>query len=244
MGAANLAFLFRLLVSHFLADFPLQPNGLYRMKTSSFRGSVLHGSIFGVVAALLVAPSIKFAWWAVALLTAFHIAIDHLKVRAFLREGEKENILSFLADQAAHIGAIVLAAHFWPSGGLSLLKGFLLPDKLMLAATFVVFSAFGGTILLRMMARTIWPDSPYDLAKGWREWSGVVERGLTTGLVIYSLWPLAPIVAVSKGLLLYLRLKPEREVRVKILSVDIMASALLAAALGWTAAKLLIGGQD
>lgn len=38
MGAANLAFLFRLLVSHFLADFPLQPNELIIIDVSGERG--------------------------------------------------------------------------------------------------------------------------------------------------------------------------------------------------------------
>jgi len=85
VGPEALSFFYRLLLAHFLADFPLQPNELYRLKTKSLLGSAIHGSVFGLVALSLLLPGGAPVWGVVALLTAFHILVDHVKAVHVLR---------------------------------------------------------------------------------------------------------------------------------------------------------------
>jgi len=236
-----LSFVYRLLLAHFLADFPLQPTELYRLKTESFWGSALHGLVFGLVALFMVAPGGAPLWGMVALLTAFHILIDHVKAEYFLRRGS-DNLGSFLLDQAAHIGAIIGAAYVAPSRSLVALRNFLLPDRVVLVVAFLILSTFGGTIILYTLKRTIWPALSQGLDKGWREWAGVIERGAIVGLVLVNLWLLVPLVAMGKGALLFLRLKPKGGEVWRFFLIDILASAALASSLGWLTVKLPVGG--
>ncbi|MEK6557087.1 MAG: DUF3307 domain-containing protein, partial [Candidatus Margulisiibacteriota bacterium] len=75
-----IALLSLLFLSHALADYVLQTNRIYRFKTRSLWGGVLHASIFAIVAILLTWPLAQsfpvFLLW-VFLTTASHVVIDH-----------------------------------------------------------------------------------------------------------------------------------------------------------------------
>ncbi len=104
-------FLFlRLILAHFLADFPLQFNLIHKAKLRSFWGQVLHAAIFTICSIVLCWPflRIKALWILIVFLGTAHLLIDYLKIRYFnaKKHTEKYNVGTFLADQALHIVTI------------------------------------------------------------------------------------------------------------------------------------------
>jgi len=100
-------FLFlRIILAHFLADFPFQPNIIYKLKLKGFRGQFLHAAIFAACSIALCWPflEIKAVWILILLLGISHLVIDCLKVGYF--NAEKHRVGAFLADQVSHIAAI------------------------------------------------------------------------------------------------------------------------------------------
>ena len=100
-------FLFlRLILAHFLADFPLQPDIIYKLKIKNLWGQLLHAGIFVVCAIGFSWPflNIKAIWGLFLFLGASHFAIDCLKVR-YVDKG-KAKLWSFITDQFLHLGAI------------------------------------------------------------------------------------------------------------------------------------------
>ena len=100
-------FLFlRLILAHFLADFPLQPDLIYKFKLRSFWGQALHAAIFTICSIVLCWPflRIKALWILIAFLGTSHLLIDYLKIRYF--NTEKYRVRTFLADQTLHVAAI------------------------------------------------------------------------------------------------------------------------------------------
>ena len=100
-------FLFlRLILAHFLADFPLQPNLIYKVKLRSFWGQALHAATFTICSIALCWPflRIKALWILIVFLGTIHLLIDCLKIRYF--NTEKYRVGTFLADQALHIATI------------------------------------------------------------------------------------------------------------------------------------------
>ena len=100
-------FLFlRLILAHFLADFPLQSNIIYDLKIKSLWGQFLHAVIFFTCAIGLCWPflGIKAIWVLFIFLGISHFVIDCLKVR-YVDKG-KVKLWSFLADQCLHVAII------------------------------------------------------------------------------------------------------------------------------------------
>ncbi|MEZ4869097.1 MAG: DUF3307 domain-containing protein [Caldilineaceae bacterium] len=113
--------LITLLLGHLLADFPLQTNGLAKLKKKSLGGVFLHVLIYMTITALLLrAP---FTYWPLIVgLGAVHFTIDTLKMYCNL----KNEVLCFVIDQILHFItvalAVVLAYRTWnevPVGILS-----------------------------------------------------------------------------------------------------------------------------
>ena len=98
---------FILLLAHLIADFPLQTNRIYALKTQGNKGLALHVAIHVIVAALLI----ERPWQHIPLLFvygAIHFAVDWYKVH---KSGTRQTP-GFLLDQLAHFVTIVALA-FW-----------------------------------------------------------------------------------------------------------------------------------
>jgi len=108
-----MALLWRLLLAHLIADFPLQTDSVFAVKKEKGWGVFLHGTIFGLVAILLAKPFLKMAavWGGLFILWLSHIAIDKGKL-ILVGGGRKDRLAYFLLDQALHIGSVVLIG-FW-----------------------------------------------------------------------------------------------------------------------------------
>jgi hypothetical protein len=98
-----------LILAHLIADFPLQTNGIFRLKHRHWAGVLLHAAIHGAVAAILLQD--PFARWPMLVtLVGVHFTIDWLKLRIDFRLKS----LGFILDQITHGLALLLLAT-WPS---------------------------------------------------------------------------------------------------------------------------------
>lgn len=98
-------FLFwRLVLAHFIADFPLQTGKIFTLKTKYLWGVIVHGSIAGVLGFVFAARYLRYPDIVVYLflLWAAHIIIDRVKLILNKRMGY-ENVGLFLLDQAIHL---------------------------------------------------------------------------------------------------------------------------------------------
>jgi hypothetical protein len=104
-----MALLWRLLLAHLIADFPLQTDSVFAVKKGRGWGVFLHGTIFGLVAILLAKPFLKMeaVWGGLFILWLSHIAIDKGKL-ILVGGGRNDHLAYFLLDQALHIGSVVL----------------------------------------------------------------------------------------------------------------------------------------
>lgn len=108
-------------IAHVLGDYLLQPRRLAAEKTEKPGWLLLHGALYALAmgTVLLWAPAGR-GWWVWLLLAGSHLVIDGLRVlldRRWKRE-EKPGLLlaSFCADQALHLGAILLCWGLWLRG--------------------------------------------------------------------------------------------------------------------------------
>jgi hypothetical protein len=105
MGASSDLFWY-LLLAHFLADYPLQPDWMARNKTQ-LRVLSLHVAIHFLVMIGLVAPSAILLWPYLLVLAAIHFLIDIGKILVSLRYPQWVS-WPYLIDQSFHIITIGL----------------------------------------------------------------------------------------------------------------------------------------
>ncbi|MCA9876025.1 MAG: DUF3307 domain-containing protein [Anaerolineales bacterium] len=99
-----------LLLAHLIADFPLQTNRVYALKTQGNKGLLLHVAIHVLVAAVLLQRPLShipllFAYGAI------HFAVDWYKVNSPARKQTP----GFLLDQAAHFFTILVLTAWQPA---------------------------------------------------------------------------------------------------------------------------------
>ncbi|MEW6046273.1 MAG: DUF3307 domain-containing protein [Bacillota bacterium] len=104
-------FVFRLVLAHFLADFALQFDGLYRLKQRGHLGLAAHSAVVLACSLALARPYLApVSVGLVAGLTATHYCLDYLKNNW---RRYPAALAGFLLDQVAHLGVILLVALLW-----------------------------------------------------------------------------------------------------------------------------------
>jgi len=216
-----------------LADFTLQTDYIYRLKTERFRGVLLHVSIVLVTTALFSLPRFSQWWPYVLFIGLSHIPIDFVKVR-LSKLFPKAGIRLFLLDQLAHllvvVGAVMIADNLsWKQ--IAQLLSSPSPDERVVVYCFgYVVSISVGFIFARMVAQ--------NLAHGGRpvSWStaskylGMGERGLATTFVLLS-WPyLLPLAIVPR--LVLERKQIRRDGSLLPLAAEVASGLLLAVTVG------------
>lgn len=172
-----------LLFAHVLADFVFQTRAMVETKRKP-QVLALHGTIVFALtlAALGGSPALAGA------VTAAHLVIDAVKTHALRRPG----LAAFLADQAAHLATIAIAAALlpgaWGTGfwaGLPVpLAGDALPVAMLWIAGFLLATRAGGfAVALLMQAHPADEAERPGLPGGGRT-IGVLERALVFLLVL------------------------------------------------------------
>jgi len=112
---------YRLLLAHIIADFPLQTNQIFKVKTNTEWGVLIHTLIVLIFSILFTFPYLEDPKVIIILLVIFlsHTVIDKLKME-YSKKTKNQSIRILLLDQALHIAIIaVLAFNFTESYLLS-----------------------------------------------------------------------------------------------------------------------------
>lgn len=181
----------------------LQPYELVRLKRQPV-GMAIHTGIHAVILAALAVPFLPRWWLVIPLVAAAHYVIDWMKVSARSSRGPA-SFLSFLLDQAAHLGILALAVRL---SGLPLraevFYGPLALTAILYYAVPYIAVTFGGAILLYQLALAFAtrPD-PGSLLTPVARVAGYAERGLALSAVLFlhpALWWLGVVsYAVQLG---------------------------------------------
>ena len=192
-------FLFlRLFLAHLVADFPLQFTKLFKLKTESFKGVVLHGCVFGIIAVLLSYPFIAFSFIGIYLLFlwVFHIFIDWLKIHMIYKWKREDKLGLFILDQIFHLISVAVVIPFTgrPSRQAAGLGRLYMSDTFIVFCIFYIISTFMATILIYYMKKTFTNKEVYFPRKG--KYRDIFERALVTTLVVLPGWfcILVPVV--------------------------------------------------
>ncbi len=106
-------FLFlRLVLAHMLGDFPFQTSEIYRLKTQSIWGQILHAQIVGLTAVVFSLPYLGHSslWLFIFFIASTHVTQDWFKIKIW--NHRLNYFWSFTIDQALHILVIALAMFF------------------------------------------------------------------------------------------------------------------------------------
>lgn len=139
-----------LLLSHLVADFPLQSNRIIRMKNSGQAGLIIHSLIHVTVAGLLLNDAWR-QWPILVTLGIVHWLIDWTKISF----DKGSSVTGFLIDQAAHVISIVLILSTY---------GYWLSDTptATLPPIMLYIGVVYGTVLGLMVLIWVWANSLSD----------------------------------------------------------------------------------
>ena len=104
-----------LILAHFIADYPLQTDGMVAYKSKHFSGIVLH-SLMHVLTSVLFAFPFMFQanlWWAVLAVFVTHNILDQGKVWIHRRFKKANRFLFYCLDQVAHLAVIFGSSWLW-----------------------------------------------------------------------------------------------------------------------------------
>ncbi len=122
-----------LILAHLIADFPLQTNGIFRLKSTHWLGILLHATVHCLVAAFLIDNPVAH-WQLLVSLGVIHFGIDWFKLQGQIRFES----LGFVLDQLAHVLSLVVLAR-WPWSPA--VDGLLRPTMLYLAVGYAMLPA-------------------------------------------------------------------------------------------------------
>lgn len=112
---------YRLLLAHIIADFPLQTIQIFKVKTNTKWGVLIHTLIVLIFSIIFAFPYLEDPKVIIILLVIFlsHTVIDKLKME-YSKKTKNQSIRALLLDQALHIAIIaVLTFNFTESYLLS-----------------------------------------------------------------------------------------------------------------------------
>ncbi len=167
---------YRLLLAHIIADFPLQTNQIFKVKTNTEWGVLLHTLVVLIFSILFSFPYLEDPKVIIILLVIFlsHTVIDKLKME-YSKKLKNQSIRILLLDQALHITIIaVLTFNFsesyllsspFNSAFLNYLIDVYNSDIFIISLIGYIASVFFVPILLMYIREEDIPDSPNELKK-------------------------------------------------------------------------------
>ncbi|HLF28806.1 MAG TPA: DUF3307 domain-containing protein [Anaerolineae bacterium] len=188
-----------LYLSHLVADYWLQWDGLARWKSRAYLGVLAHGLIVLLVTWLFSLP-FDASWWPwVLFIWLTHTIVDAMR----LRLGSYFPALPlFLLDQTVHLSLITFALA--ASGYLSAperladLLPLLRDDRVLTFALGLAFVTMPAWVLVEFATYGLLHGSAPDFAHAPNKYVSSLERGLMTVLVVLGQFTLVPLVALPR----------------------------------------------
>lgn len=229
--------LIKLLLSHLLTDFVLQPKSWIGNRNRRHFASgklYLHGLVTAVVAILFI--GIQY-WPAIVAIFITHILIDGWK------SYRPEKITYFIIDQLLHFAVIFCCWYLY----------FLQPGNILHAARAVTFSEKFWILALAVIALTT-PSGILigQLTKTWREkiinpeslenagkWIGIVERMIVFIFVLLGQYAAISLLIAAKGIIRFNE-KDRPEVKTEYLVIGTLISIGIALIIGVVVRSVLL----
>ena len=173
----------RLLLAHFIGDFPLQFSRIYKLKYKGLKGIVPHSAIIAGCLILLSWPYLKLPglWGFICLVTITHLLQDWIKI--VWAKDQKETFWQYLSDQFLHIA--VIAAVFLtglknlkPAGQtIGPLASLYNNDTIIVYLIFLIAATYNGAYMIETFKNTFLKTrhnyTPFE------KWYGMLERTIT-----------------------------------------------------------------
>ncbi|MBU1854032.1 MAG: DUF3307 domain-containing protein [Candidatus Omnitrophica bacterium] len=190
IGAKNMFIFLRLLLAHFIGDFPLQSNSIYKLKYRGLKGIVPHSVIIAGSLILFSWPYLKLPglWGFICVVTIAHLLQDWMKM--VWKKGQKENFCQYLLDQFLHIG--VIATVFLtglknlkpPEQAVGKLASFYNTDKIIVCLILLIVATYNGNYMIETFKYTFLKTRHnYTL---FESWYGMFERAMIVLIFLYG----------------------------------------------------------
>ncbi|MFH0886819.1 MAG: DUF3307 domain-containing protein [bacterium] len=191
---------YRLLLAHFIADYPMQWSAFLRWKVKSIWGKAVHSGLHVLVSILLLIPywNTLGLWTFMLILFLTHFFQDWLKI--FIFHGKKsDDVFTFLMDQVLHfiVLALVLLFPFAKEVRHLPALGALYNNTIYIIVFTGIFAAtYAGSVLLYYLKKTFIDErSGFD-----QGYDGMGERAAIFFLVLLGgyYWFLIPLAVFFK----------------------------------------------
>lgn len=178
----------RLLLAHFIADFPIQTDKIYLLKTKYPWGSFFHSGIFIIVSILLLWPlwGQPDFWFFLLFLFLSHGFQDWLKI-IYNRQASHDTVWLFLFDQILHI-VFISTVLLLPLSIINYSSGWsgwfywYGQDKMIIYLVFLISIGFGGAILVPYVEKMVKHLPQVEIPPKYK-YQGVLERMLIVVLI-------------------------------------------------------------
>lgn len=213
--------LIKLLLSHLMTDFLLQPRAwVDDRKERHFRSPKLY--LHGLVTAAAVTLLVGFQYWGTLLIIfVTHVLIDGWK------SYQKETLPYFLADQALHFAVILGCwyANFLQPGNISSAwQSLNTYTGFWLIGTAFIFNTVPAGILIGQLTRQ-WRDKIKDaesLASAGK-WIGITERVIVLSFVLLNQYAAIGLLVTAKGIIRFNE-KDRPEIKTEYLVIGTLLS--------------------
>lgn len=223
----------RLLLAHFIADFPLQLTSIYNLKLKKVWGSFIHSGIVVLVCMVLCIPFLRIPemWVIMFWIWLIHGLQDWGKV-VYCEKAKKDNLWIFILDQLLHIALISvvfiipgLSSLVAPEGESIIIKAYT-NNEITICAMGYIFAGFGGVFVNLYVKEAFLKMLNMDIPKGKKKYFGIAERILITMLIILgSYWFLLLVPFLGARILLAKK-------RNKELYMELIINAVIAIVVG------------
>ncbi|MEK6645196.1 MAG: DUF3307 domain-containing protein [Candidatus Firestonebacteria bacterium] len=226
---------YRLVLAHFIADFPFQTNKIFALKIKRKWGVVLHGCIIGFTSLIFLLPFLNHpkTWSLIILLTIAHTFQDKSKV-IYNTQFERDNFWTFIFDEFVHLFIIILVAFnlngLTPNMNLPCwFNSIYTNDKLIIAGIWYLLGTYTTTIAISYIKKTFNKEyrmAPFEMPPFGLKYLGILERIAIITLVWLSGFYYVLILGVvipSVYLCIKGKLKP----------LDLQLSTLIAIVIGF-----------
>ena len=221
--------LIKLILSHLLTDFVLQPKKWVADRAQKHFSSVwlyIHGLITALVALLFIGFSY---WYLAVIILVTHIVIDGWK------SYRPQTVQYFLIDQFLHLLVLLACwyvAFFTPDDIVSFWDATKFNDRFWILVTAYLFLSFPAGIMIGQLTKKWSEKLPQStgLADAGK-WIGIVERLIILTLLLQNEYAALGLLMTAKGLLRFSE-KDRQEEKTEYVLIGTLVSVLFALTTG------------
>jgi hypothetical protein len=205
-------FLFlRLLLAHFIADFPLQTTRVYLLKAGDGCGKWAHSAIVFLVSVLFVFPywGAPDIWFYLVGAGLVHHLSDGAKLALNRALSNRSFLFLYVADQCIHVLTVSfillmsISAIRLEVPGTGLFASLYNSDFWILYAILLVISTYFTTYFIEAFKKSYYPDRFQEVLPAAYKYYGILERACLFHLAYWggAAWAFVPLALAPRFLL-------------------------------------------